>query len=1247
MLTYRELDARAEGLARVLSAEGVGRGARVAVCLERGVDLVVAFLAALKAGAAYVPLDPEYPAERLAFMLADSRAAVLVTRSLMRARLPVAGLPVIEMGAGGLVAGGASSAPPPGELGDVPRGSDPAYLIYTSGSTGTPKGVLVDHRAVVRLVVGTDYVRLGPSDRLAQTSNASFDAVTFEIWGALLNGACLVGIEREVTLSPHRLAARLRGEGITTLFVTTALFHQVAHEAPAAFQTVQTVLFGGESADPEAVRRVLAAGRPGRLLNVYGPTEATAFATCHEISALAEDATVVPIGRPIAHTPVYVLDARGDLAPIGVPGELYVGGPGVALGYLGRPEATAERFVPDPHAGEPGARMYRTGDRARWRKDGCLEFLGRADHQVKLRGFRIEPGEIEAVLGRCPGVRQAVVVAREDRPGEKYLAAYVVADEETRASEVRAFLRERLPEYMVPAAVVSLASLPQTPSGKIDRKQLPVPSPEAAPEGLAVAARTPTEALVASIVAEVLGRAEVGVEDDFFDIGGHSLLATQVLSRIRKAFGRELSLRVLFETPTVAGLARQLDAAEREGPGRRNEGPSLVPVPRTGELPLSFAQQRLWFLDQLEPGSPFYNIPVAVRLSGALEVASLRASLEEVVRRHEALRTRFESREGRPVQVILPRLALPLEPVDLAGLGEEERATRARALAREEASQPFDLQRGPLLRATLLRLGPEEHVLLLTMHHIVSDGWSMSVLVRELCALYAAFSAVAPSPSPPSPSPSPSPSPPSPSPSLGGLAIQYADYAVWQREWLAGEVLEAQLGYWKKVLGGPLPVLELPTDRPRPPVQSHRGARHVFTLSPDLLAALEALSRQENVTLFMTLLGAFQTLLHRYSGQRDIIVGSPIAGRHLAETEGLTEGLIGFFVNTLALRTDFREVGGRLDFRSLLGRVREVTLGAYGHQDLPFERLVEELRPERDPSRTPVFQVMFVLQNLPMPPLSSAGLVVTPLDGDVGIAKFDLTLSLQEPEERSGGLRGVLEYNTDLFEAATVERMAGHFRRLLEGVVEAPDQSLAELPLLTAVEREQLLERWSQRPVGERSEWQRASVEVLFAQEAARRPEATAVIFGDGSLSYGELERRSNRLAHHLRSLGVREETLVGLCLDRSPELVVALLGVLKAGGAYLPLDPAQPSARLRFMVEDAGVSLVLTQSHLVGASCPSRRSRSLRWTKRRTSSPSRRPRPRATRRPPRTLATSSIPRAPRAGPRGPSSCVAVSPTRP
>ncbi|MBZ4423347.1 non-ribosomal peptide synthetase, partial [Myxococcus sp. RHSTA-1-4] len=982
----------------------------------------------------------------------------------------------------------------------------------------------------------------------------SFDASTLELWGPLLHGARLVVFPPHSPSDLKELEAVLTKHEVTTLHLTSGLFTQVVDHNFSSLRSVRQLLTGGDVVSAPHVRRVLEELRIP-VTACYGPTESTLFASCHRMTDVAHVGTSVPIGRPISNTRVYVLDASGQPVPVGVTGELFIGGDGVARGYVGQPALTAERFIPDAFSGVPGARLYRTGDLARWRQDGVLEFLGRADAQVKVRGYRIELAEVEAALLAFPDVAQAVALVREDVPGDKRLAGYVAAPESLDMGALRAFLKQRLPEYMVPSALVRLDALPLTANAKVDRKALPAPDAVlASPAESYVAPRTPTEERLAALWAQVLRVQRVGIHDNFFELGGHSLLATQVVSRVREAFSVELPLRALFEAPTVAALAARLESVC--GSAADSHAPAIVPVPRSGPLPLSFAQQRLWFIDQLQPGSASYNMPTFMRMEGALDVDALQRAFDELVRRHEALRTTFTQQEGQPLQLIAPTGTLPLEQVDLGGL--EPRAARAELerRLRDEMLRPFDLTTGPLVRAQLLKLGPSDHVLALDMHHIVSDGWSMGVLVREVAALYEAFTQGRPSPLPP-------------------LPIQYADYAVWQRQWLQGAVLDEQLGWWRQQLSGLSP-LELPTDKPRPPVQTFRGARVPVALSPATSERLEALCQREGLTPFMALLAAFQVLLSRYSGQRDISVGSPIAGRQRGETEGL----IGFFVNTLVMRA---RVEARSSFLHHLRQVKETALGAYAHQDVPFERLVEELQPTRDMSRSPLFQVIFALQNAPTAAPREAGqaetpaLALRPLEAvDTPHIKFELQLNLSESPD---GFQGTLGYNTDLYAPETAARMAEHFRVLVEALVSRPDAPLGSIPMLTEAERRQVLVEWSEAP--SRSPRESTLPEVL-AQVVARHADKVAVELGGSRLTYRQLDERANQLAHHLRGLGVTTDSRVALAVERSLELIVSLVAILKAGGAYVPLDVSYPPERLAAMVEDARPCVLVTTRALL-----------------------------------------------------------------
>ncbi|WP_263451602.1 non-ribosomal peptide synthetase [Hyalangium gracile] len=1550
-LTYAELDRRANRLAWALRGKGVRPGDRVGVHLGRSLELPVALLATVKAGAAYVPLDPEHPTQRTAWTLQDAGIQVVLTGP--GTPLPVEAPSVLALHeSGALLAECPDTVPPVSCTGD-----SVAYVMYTSGSTGQPKGVEVSHRNVVRLVVGTDYVQLGGTDAIAQLGSPAFDALTFELWGAWLNGGRVELIPQDVLLDPRRLADTLRRQGVTAMFVTASLFNEVLRSVPQAFAPVRQVLVGGEALNPAACRFALSQEGAGRLINGYGPTESTTFAVAGAVETVEEGARSIPLGRPIANTTAWILDGHLRPVPVGVVGELYLGGDGLAHGYHNRPALTAERFVPDPFAETPGARLYRTGDLCRYLPDGRIDFLGRVDHQVKIRGHRIELGEIEAALSEHPAVAASAVVARDDLPSGRGLVAYVVPDlsrdaesaevkastaqaqvehwrgvfdqsvykdaaatpdprpdftgwissytdapipepemrewledtleqlrplphsrvlelgcgtgmllfglapgfgrytgldisdsvlarlqervaaagiqgvslrhgaatdlqgvepgsaelvllnsvvqyfpsvdylidviervlpavadggaiflgdlrslplletfqasvvlhrsagEESRQAahrrvrdevtwerelavdpalfealrtrfpriqavrvrpksgrahneltgyrysailqvsdhpvtpracrwqawsegpEALALLREELahtteeclgfrgipnarlqqalaaralladptgpetveairtelasrtwpesiepqdlielgtelgfavelswlsadargtfdvvfrrgadrpllepiawpgearaprawasyandplrgavsrrlmpllkahlsanlPPYMVPPSFVFLDQLPRTSTGKVDRARLPPPEwavRERATEF--VPPRTVVEAALARIWSELLGVPAVGVNDDFFELGGHSLLATQLASRVGDVLGTDVPLRWVFEAPTIARLAERFRSAPT--PEERGRNTSIPRVSRDAELPLSYAQERLWFLDRLFPGNAFYNMPAHSRLRGQLDVAALRRALQEIVRRHEALRTRFVAEDGSPRPRIDLEATLEVPRIDLTGLPPEARRAEVERLAHEETWRPFDLEKGPLLRATLIAIEPQEHVLLLTMLHIVSDGWSLGVLNRELALLYEAFAADRPSPLPP-------------------LPIQYADFAVWQRRWMESEGLEEQLAYWRRQLSG-LESLELPLDRPRPATPDMRGSFCVRPLPKLLSERITELGRRHGSTLFMTLLGAFSTLLSRYSGQDDIAIGTPIANRNRGEIEGL----IGFFVNSLVMRC---RLDGDPTFEELLGRMREVALGAYEHQDLPFERLVEELQPARDLRKNPLFQVMFAVQNAPMGTLKLGGLHIEPFPLEVVTARMDLELNVWEGRD---GLTLLMFYSTRLFDEATIQALLEQLERLLSGMVEAPNRRLSQYALGTEPARP------TPRPPPPLPE---ATLFSLFERQASLRPEATALVEGETRVTYAALERRARQLARRLRAHGVRRGDRVALYLEPSAELIAGILAVLRVGGTYVPLDPAYPGERVRFILEDCGAAKVLT----------------------------------------------------------------------
>jgi amino acid adenylation domain-containing protein len=1149
-LRYGELKARANRLAHHLIAQGVGPESLVGIALERSIELVVALLAVLKAGGAYVPLDPDYPQARLAHMLLDAAPVLVLSAEELRARLPV-DAKVLNLDGAALqaaLAQGPAHDPSQAERACPLQSAHPAYVIYTSGSTGTPKGAPNTHQGLInRLLWMQDAYGLDPTDRVLQKTPYSFDVSVWEFFWPLLFGAKLVVTPPGKHRDPQYLVEAIVQQRVTTLhFVPSMLRAFLGHPSCNSCLGLRRVICSGEALGGDLQAQFFSRFPGVELHNLYGPTEAaidvTAYA-CH----CAEGEGAPPIGAPIWNTRVYVLDGGLELAPVGVCGELYVAGAGLARGYLKRPALTAERFVADPYGPEPGSRMYRTGDLARWRPDGNLEFLGRVDQQIKLRGFRIEPGEIEAALRAQAGVAQAAVIARQDGPdGGEQLVAYATAvpGATLEVAGLRRGLSERLPGYMVPAAFVLLERLPLTANGKLDRAALPAPERPSA--GAYRAPRTPEEQLLCGLFGEVLGLERVGIDDNFFALGGHSLLVTRLASRVRSTLEVELAVPTLFEAPSVVELAKRLRQLRRADAVRA----PLIRQARPERLPLSHAQQRLWFLDQLEGGaSPEYNMPEALRLVGPLDRGALERALDTIVDRHESLRTRFGQHEGQPVQLIAPALRIGLALQDLSGLDPAAQRQAVAAALGQESRQPFDLAREPMLRIKLLKLAQEEHILLRTCHHIVSDGWSGGVFNRELVTLYEAFQQGGGNP-------------------LAPLPVQYADFALWQRGWLDQATVDRSLAYWKEQLAGIPPQLALPTDRPRPAQQTFGADVCAMRLSASQLERLKRFSQGQGATLYMGLLSAFGLLLARYSGQEDIVIGSPIANRQEAQLEVL----IGFFVNSLAMR--LRVQPGQ-NFRELLGAVRATTLEAYLHQDIPFERLVEELAPERSLSRTPVFQVVFTLQNAPAGPQRVKGLEVGPVGAEELRVRFDLEVYATEQE--AGGLELLWLYNRDLFDRWRIEQMARHYVGLLEAALAQPEAPVQRLDILGPEERRRVLEGFNAtgRAVAE------ATLPALFEAQVARTPETIAVVCGEESLSYGELNARANRLAHYLMGQGVGPESLVGIALERSVEMVVGLLAVLKAGGAYVPLDPDYPQARLAHMLADADPALVLSAEWL------------------------------------------------------------------
>jgi amino acid adenylation domain-containing protein len=1178
-LSYRALNERANQLGHYLQQSGLGAEDFVAVLLERSVEMVIGLLAVLKAGAAFIPLDLDYPEARLGYLLADSEASWLLTNSSLAVRTTGTHSRRLILDEVEEQVAGCSKENL--ELRTV--GENAAYLIYTSGSTGQPKGVMITHHNLVSYVTGVcNALQLRTSDRFLQFAALGFDVLVEELFPTWMSGASVVLVSEAPLLAGVKgLSEVIRRQEISVMELPTAYWHswvgQLRESGESVPEQLRVVIIGGERARVELVREWLENTNVD-LMHVYGVTEATVTTTVSRVPVTVPDGEL-PIGRPINHSRVYILDEQMGLAPVGVKGELYIGGDVVGRGYWHRAAQTAERFVPDSVSGESGKRLYRTGDVVRYvGTEGELEFVSRIDEQVKVRGYRVEPGEVEAVLSSHEQVREAVVIARQDREALEHLVAYVVPNVELNGSEpknkdavdrqrqvkltseeLRSFLTQQLPDYMVPSTIMILDRLPLNAHGKVAIEQLPAPltiedqDDDEPPCGA-------IEEVLAAIWSEVLGVERVGRGASFFSLGGHSLQAMRVMARVREAFKIDLALRSFLDAPALVDLALNIKKALQN-----EEGLRLLPLERVSRekpIPLSFAQQRLWFIHQLNPTSAAYNMRHAVRLLGQLDAGTLERALVEIVNRHEILRTTFAVREGEPVQVISESMPVYLRKLDFSHLSETEREEKTRRFTLDEVQRPFRLTEGPLMRPVLIRLSDDEHVLFVVLHHIVSDGWSTAILAEELSLFYEALVH-------------------DKQPSLSELPIQYADFAYWQRKCLQGETLDGLLAYWRNQLAGELPVLDLPTDRPRTAVQSLRGERQHKLLPPALLESLKSLGKRESVTLFMTLFAAFETLLYRYTGQEELIVGTPIANRNQVETERL----IGFFINTLVLRT---HLSGQSGFRELLRHVREVALGAYTHQDLPFEKLVEELQPQRNLDRMPLFQVMFMLQNVPLPRFEHADLRLSAMEVYSGATEFDLVMNTIETEE---GLLASITYNSDLFDRATVERMLNHYEVLLEGVIAEPNQSLALLPIMTQPERRQLLEEWNDS----QDYPQDKAIHVLFAEQVERHPTAPALSFAGQEMSYAALNKAANQLAHGLLQIGVSQGTPVAVLLDSGPLQIMTLLGILKVECHFVCLDPKYPESRLRMILSEVNPSCLITETAILNQIEPLRRESSCR----------------------------------------------------
>ncbi len=1167
-LTYKELNAKANQLAHYLRTLGVKSETLVGLCVDRSLEMIIGLLGILKAGGAYVPLDPTYPRERLTYMVQDAQISVLVTQAQWSNLISDYKGQVVCLDSQWSKIASYSQE----NLINTVNPENLAYVIYTSGSTGKPKGVMIEHQSLVNFTkLAIAQYQITKSDRLLQFASISFDVAVHEVCTTLCSGAALVLRTEEMISSIPSFVQKSQDWQMTVWSLATAYWHLLVNELVksriALPDSLRLVIIGGERVQPELVRMWLKnVGDFPELINGYGPTEGTIEVSLCRLSQLTEsqrNRTEIPIGKSLGENiSVYVLDETLKIVPPETPGEIYIGGAAVARGYLNRPELTAQKFIQAPFSSSE--RLYKTGDLGRYLADGNLEYLGRIDHQVKINGFRVELGEIETVLLQHHQVAQTVVIDREDTLGNKRLVAYFVphSKEENLTETLQKFLKDQLPGYMIPGTFVVLNELPLSPNGKIDRQALPIPDYDGNERQTPfIAPRNQQEEKLAKIWHQVFGLEKIGVNDNFFHLGGHSLIATQILSRIRDIFQVEVSFKQLLENPTVGDLSQTI--VQQQQVKKTTSFKTIKPIARDGYLPVSFAQERVYFIEQLAPSITAYQFQDSLRIKGFLDVSILEKSISEILRRHEIFRTTFPSVAGKLVQVIHPPEPVKLPVIDLQNIPKDKQEESVEKLTEQAIHKPFDISQLPLIHWTLLKLNEQEWVLIHVEHHMVHDGWSFNLFLKELVTLYQAFSQGKPSP-------------------LSEPSLQFVDFAHWQREWTKTEEATAQLNYWHQKLAGSPPLLELPYDRPRPTEQTYGGGRVRVDIPLDVCQPLRTLSRQEGVTLFMSMFAVFVAQIYRYTGQEDICVGSGVANRRLRQTEGL----IGMIVNNIVLRTD---VSGNPTFKQLLEQVRQVTLEGYANEDLPFDKVVEVLKPVRHLSYNPLFQVMFSFHDAQFPDLDLSGLSIK-LNEAVSnkSAKFDLDIVvIPRSEQRVGrnstaetkgieteGITMVWEYNTDLFNESTINRMVEDYQTLLQGILANPNQKLSQYSLLTEQQKHQLLVEWNNT----QAEYPKVNgIHQLFEEQVKKTPEAIAVLFEDKYLSYQQLNEQANQLAHYLKTLGVKPDDLVGIFLERSLEMFIGLLGILKAGGAYLPLDPTYPEDRLAYMVNDAQVSIVVT----------------------------------------------------------------------
>ncbi|MBM7586117.1 amino acid adenylation domain-containing protein [Bacillus pakistanensis] len=1140
-LSYSELNSKANQLAHYLMKIGVNKQKPVVVCLERTPDLMITILAVLKAGSFYLPVDHSLPANRMKDILEDSNPNVIITEINHIDKMGDDQNQVICLSTIKEAVKKEEKTNPNIQSEKL----DLAYVIYTSGSTGKPKGVAIQNKGVIRLVRDTNYIKIKPESNIAQILSISFDVTSFEIWGALLNGAKLIIANKDTILSPQKFSKWLKSKQITTLAIPAALFNKVAQEEPAAFSDVENVLVGGEACSPKWVNQILTYGAPKRLLNSYGPSENTAitlnFVMNTSLDLKDKEIETIPIGKPVNNTQVYVLDKHLNRVPIGIPGELYIGGDGLALGYWNRPDLTKEKFIDHPFSHVEGAKLYKTGDIVKFLDDGNLDFIGRVDHQVKLRGFRIELGDIEESIRQNLRIKDAVVLLKEMDQGDKKLISYYTTGEPLLKSELRKELSNKLPDYMIPSIFIEMDNLPLTSNGKVDRQCLPEPTEKDFEMGEYIAPRNSVEEMLTKIWQEILNHEKIGIHDNFFEIGGHSLLATQVISRVADNVGKQIPIRFIFEFPTIATMSSEIMKSDQ----KEEKKSILVKKNKEQKYPLSFSQKRLWFLNQMDPENVSYNIPFAFQISGNLHYGNFEKSLRAVLKRHESLRTIFEAENGEPYQIIQNQVDRHYTFINYENESEADRLQKLNTLISEKSWEPFDLTKGPLFRAYLIKMTETDHTLLFVIHHIIFDGWSGEILLKEINDHYSAFQQ-------------------GKDVSLANLDIQYSDYAQWQKELMAGENVNQQLDYWRQKLAGELPILELPIDYSRPMEQTTNGKSIALTIPDDLTLQLRTLSQKENATLYMTFLSAFKVLLYRYTGQKDVLIGTPVAGRIMKELESL----IGFFINTVVIRTD---LGENPTFNELLKQVRESCLEAYSHQDVPFEKLVEELQPERNLSHSPIFQVMFSHHSIEESEQFLLENPIVSLNIENEVSKFDLSLNINESQH---SITLELQYNTDLFRENTIQQFSSHLVNLLESIVNNPNTSIYQLPILDETEIKNHVNHTMNAKEDKNIEYFYDRIDQL----ARLTPDRPAISFDGESITYRELSKYSDQVASFLVKEGYETQSTIGVYMDKNLTVIPIIIGIMKAGCVFVPLDPQHPSDRIHYIVNNVSLKAIFTQ---------------------------------------------------------------------